>query len=110
MVLYQNNNEKRLKYPDLFLSQAPAIESPLYWNTDAVKLKEILTALELEGVIAGKGGAEIPFTTIVSSFEQLLHIPLGDSREVKRGILGRTEQPTAFLDSLATRIRKNLKR
>ena len=83
IVLYNNHNEKRPDYPDLFIAPKPDIESPLYWDTDPVKLKELLTALDVDKAISTLFGEKAPFTTIVERFEQFLHVKLGTAAEVK---------------------------
>ena len=77
IVLYNNHNEKRPDYPDLFISPTPQIESPLHWDTDLVKLKELLTALDVDKAISTLSGEKAPFTTIVECFEQFFHVKLG---------------------------------
>ena len=48
----------RPDYPDLFISPTPQIESPLHWDTDPVKLKELLTALDVDKAISTLSGIE----------------------------------------------------
>ena len=104
MVLYQNHNEKRLKYPDLFISASPAIDSPLYWDTDVVKLKELLTALDADQAISNVSREKAPFATIVECFEQFFHVKLGKATEVKRTITDRKFSTTAYLEALTTKL------
>ena len=73
----------RPDYPDLFISPTPQIESPLHWDTDPVKLKELLTALDVDKAISTLSGEKAPFTAIVERFEQFLHVKLGTAAEVK---------------------------
>ena len=48
----------RPDYPDLFISPTPQIESPLHWDTNPVKLKELLTALDVNKAISTLSGIE----------------------------------------------------
>lgn len=48
----------RPDYPDLFISPTPQIESPLHWDTNPVKLKELLTALDVDKAISTLSGIE----------------------------------------------------
>ena len=58
IVLYNNHNEMRPDYPDLFISPTPQIESPLHWDTNPVKFKELLTALDVDKAISTLSGIE----------------------------------------------------
>ena len=107
VVLYQNHNEKRLRYPDLFISATPTIDSPLYWDTDVVKLKELLTALDADKAISNVSREKAPFTTIVECFEQFFHVKLGKATEVKRTISDRKFSMTSYLDSLANELNQS---
>jgi len=107
IVLYRKHNERRLDYPDIFFSGTPVVESPLHWSGDAVHLKELLTALDLTGMVTDDRREKIPFTKLVSTFSQVFHIELGDSREVKRIILNRKLHPDSFLDALSLRLRES---
>ena len=104
VILYQNHNEKRLNYPDLFISASPIIESPLYWDTDPVKLKELLTTIDLDKAISDVSRDTAPFSTIVECFEQFLHVKLGKATEVKRTITDRKFSTTSYLEALTTKL------
>ena len=107
MILYQNHNEKRLQYPDLFISSTPTIESPLYWDTDVVKLKELLTALDVDKAICDVSRDKAPFSTIVECFEQFFHVKLGKATEVKRTITDRKFSMTSYLEALTAKLNQS---
>ena len=67
-----------------------------------VKLKELLTALDVDKAISNISREKAPFSTIVECFEQFLHVKLGKATEVKRTISDRKFSMTSYLDSLVT--------
>ena len=93
-----------MTHPDLFLSPAPTIESPIYWQKTAVELKELITALDVDNAFGDVSSERIPFSEVVSCFEQFLHVKLGKATEVKRTIFDRKFSLSVYLESLAAKI------
>ena len=58
-----------MTHPDLFLSPAPTIESPIYWQKTAVELKELITAFDVDNAFGDVSSERIPVSEVVSCFE-----------------------------------------
>lgn len=101
--------EKRITHPELFFSYSDnkSTSSHLHWNGTQTELKELITALYLDGVITTEGNAKASFIEIVKTFEQIFNISIGESKYIKRDILRRKTKLTVFLDKLRSRLINN---
>ncbi len=100
--------DKRIDHPELFFSyDKHSIHSPIHWGGTQTELKELLTTLELEGVILDSNNTKASFTDIVKTFEQMLNISIGDAKYIKRDILRRNTKRTIFIDRLKRSLLNN---
>lgn len=102
-----SHNDKRLTYPELFTPTAPPAVSPFRWNGNKTDLYELVVALHASGVISDNGGAEIPFSQLVTHLCKFFNIRAGDPRDIKRSILTRKIRLTNFIDRLKSALENN---
>jgi len=101
------NNDRRLKYPDLFTPISEGLVSPLRWKADLVKLKELLIALDVDGAISEMGGKQVDFNKLVYYAQKFLNVEFKekDTPEIKREILRRTRNVAVYMDTLSDELR-----
>lgn len=117
-----NKNLKRPIEGDLFCEPVPGyrprnnsnpkIQSSIYWGREAIELKELLTALSLDGAFENASGEPVPFTQVVRNFESFLNIRLGSPGEVKRLTFDRGDHTpvTNYLELLISEMRQEKSR
>ncbi len=99
---YLKQNERRLKYPELFTPlQPPAIaKSPLHWEANKADLYELLIAIDNLGIIT-EDGIKAPFSHVVREFSRVVNIPYdSDCHNERKRILNRSTRRTVFIDRL----------
>lgn len=79
--------------------------SLLHWKYNPIKLAELLCALDADDAFCYADGKKATFTDVVSTFEQLFDIRLGEPYDVKRNVLRRKLRLTGFLDELRSKLK-----
>ncbi len=102
VTLYLKQNERRLKYPELFTPlQPPAIaKSPLKWEANKADLYELLIAIDNLGIIT-EDGVKAPFTHIIREFSRVVNLDYDPKcHDEKVRILNRSTRKSVFIDRL----------
>ena len=99
-----------MRHDDHIGAEASRLQSMEFrWaaNLDKINLGEVLYGIFLTGGIRHINGAKAHFSELVTFVGQLLHIDLGNPREIRRAIIRRNRGKTPFLDTLRTLIIEN---